>query len=149
MELLNWEGFFYDSVTWSFLTAVWMTVTLLDSPRLFSVFWPILIFYSEWSTLVLSFLSPPLPVPILCCLYQVHQLQLASPSPSCLIIFQFSSKVYYFSLFSLSFSFTLWSAGTFQQFLFFLCYWQPLDLVSCRDSGRLAEIRWSVCISKS
>ena len=49
------------------------------------------------------------------------------------------------SFFSLSFNFTLWSPGTAKstilQVLFFL-------LIIIR-SGRLAEIRWSVCISKS
>ena len=50
----------------------------------------------------------------------------------------------YLSFFSLSFSFALWSAGTakstIQQFLFLflIITW----------SGRLAEFRWSVCISK-
>ena len=51
----------------------------------------------------------------------------------------------YLSFFSLSFNFTLWSAGTdkstIMQVLFFL-------LIIIRSS-RLAEIRWSVCISKS
>ena len=51
----------------------------------------------------------------------------------------------YLSFFSLSFNFTLWSAGTAEstilQFLFFL-------LIIIR-SGCLAEIRWSVCISIS
>ena len=48
----------------------------------------------------------------------------------------------YFSFFSLSFNFTLWSAGTaksiFLQVLFIII-----------RSSRLAEIRWSVCMSKS
>ena len=51
----------------------------------------------------------------------------------------------YLSLFSLSFNFILWSTGTGKstilQVLTFL-------LIIIR-SGRLAEIRWSVCISKS
>ena len=51
----------------------------------------------------------------------------------------------YLSLFSHSFSFILWSAGTVKsiilQIFFFL-------LIIIR-SGLLAEIRWSVCISKS
>ena len=51
----------------------------------------------------------------------------------------------YLSFFSPSFSFILWSAGTVKstilQFFFFL-------LIIIR-SGRLAEIRWSVCMSKS
>ena len=51
----------------------------------------------------------------------------------------------YLSLISLSFSFTPWSAGaeksTTQQVLFLL--------LTITRSGRLAEITWSVCISKS
>ena len=51
----------------------------------------------------------------------------------------------YLYFFSLSFTFTLWSAGTAKytilQVLFFL-------LIIIR-SGRLGEIRWSVCILKS
>ena len=52
----------------------------------------------------------------------------------------------YLSFFSHSFSFILWSAGTVKstilQVLFF--FW----LIIIR-SGLLAEIRWSVCLSKS
>ena len=52
----------------------------------------------------------------------------------------------YLSFFSLSFSFSLWSAGTAKstilQVLFFSC------LLTIRF-GLLAEIRWSVCVSKS
>ena len=56
----------------------------------------------------------------------------------------------YLSLFSHSFSFILWSAGTAKStvlqnsFLFFLFFF---FLIIIR-SGLLAEIRWSVCISK-
>ena len=53
-------------------------------------------------------------------------------------------KSRYLSFFSLSYNFTLWSAGAakfpIRQVLFFLL------IIS---SDRLAEIRWSVCISKS
>ena len=59
--------------------------------------------------------------------------------------FNFLAKSRYLSFFSLSFNFTLWSVGTaqstIQQFLFFL-------LIITR-SGRLAQIRWSVYVSKS
>ena len=52
----------------------------------------------------------------------------------------------YLSFFSHSFSFILWSAGTAKltilQVLFFL-------LIIIIRSGLLAEIRWSVCMSKS
>ena len=59
--------------------------------------------------------------------------------------FNSQARSKYLSFFSISFSFTLWSIGivksTIRHVLFFL-------LVITR-SGRLAEIRWSVCISKS
>ena len=56
--------------------------------------------------------------------------------------FSSPERPWYLSLFSLSFSFTLWSAGTIQQVLFYF-------LLTITRSGRLAEIRWSVRISKS
>ena len=80
-------------------------------------------------------------------LFQVQQLQLVSPPPSFSIVFSFLSKSRYSFPFSLSFNFTRWSAGmsrtTIRQVLFFFC------LLTITRSGRLAEIRWSVYISKS
>ena len=38
---LLFESFFHISVSWWFLTEVWVTAILLKSPGLFSVFWPI------------------------------------------------------------------------------------------------------------
>ena len=56
----------------------------------------------------------------------------------------------YLFFFSHSFSFILWSAGTAKstilQILFFLFF---LFLLIIIRSGLLAEIRWSVCMSKS
>ena len=60
-----------------------VTVNLLKSPGLFSVFWPI-------STFVLLFPSSPVSVPILWWLYQTCQLQLLSPSLSRSIVFLIS-----------------------------------------------------------
>ena len=55
------------------------------------------------------------------------------------------AKSRYLSFFSLSFNFTLWSAGTAKsKILHFLSFW----LIIIR-SDRLAEIRWPVYISKS
>ena len=48
----------------------------------------------------------------------------------------------YLSFFSLSFNFTLWSAGTAKSTILFF-------LLIITWSGRQAEIRWSVCVSKS
>ena len=58
-------------------------VSFLKFPGLFSVFWPIsTMLQFGWSQLVLLFPSPPVPIPILCRLYRVHQLQLVLPSLS-------------------------------------------------------------------
>ena len=61
------------------------------------------------------------------------------------VFFNFQARSRYLSFFSHSFCFILWSAGTSKstilQVLFFL-----LIIIK---SGLLAEIRWSVCMSKS
>ena len=73
------------------------------------------------------------------------------------VIFMFYSFLFsslassrYLSVFSLSFSFTLWSArmtkSTIWQVLFFLFFFFLLTITM---SGHQAEIRWSVWISKS
>ena len=72
-------------------------------------------------------------------------------APITIVTFMFHSflkslpRSRYLSFFSLSFNFTLWSTGTAMfpilQVLFFLLF--------IIRSGRLAEFRWSVCMSKS
>ena len=97
------------------------------------------------STRLLLFPSPPVPVPFLWWLYQKHQLQLVSPPLSCSTIFQFSSKVYvlFFSFRFLSILLCSMPREQSPQFGSFSCFcWHT-------RSCRLAEIRWSVCISKS
>ena len=64
--------------------------------------------------------------------------------------FNSQARSRYWSLFSHSFSFILWSAGTakstiLQIFSFFFCFFLMIII----RSGLLAGIRWSVCISKS
>ena len=76
--------------------------------------------------------------PILWWPYRAHRLRLVSPSLSCCIFFQSSSKVQ--MLISLFAFFQFYSVE--QQFLFYF-------LLTITRSDRLAEIRWSVCISKS
>ena len=65
--------------------------------------------------------------------------------------FSSQAKFTYLSLFSLSFSFTLWSAGTakstIRQVLFFFFFF--FFLFTITRSGRLAKIKWSDRISKS
>ena len=76
-----------------FFTGVWLTVSLLKSPGLFSVFWPILTVLSfRWSPPVFLFPILPVLLPILSWLYRANWFQQVSPSPSWSIGFQFPSK---------------------------------------------------------
>ena len=53
----------FFSVNWWFFNGVWARASLLKSPGLFSVFWPIsIMLWFGWSPLVLLFPSPPVPV---------------------------------------------------------------------------------------
>ena len=53
-------------VSWWSFTELWVRTSLLKSPGLFSVFWPILMMQLlGWSLLVLLFPSPPVPLIIL------------------------------------------------------------------------------------
>ena len=84
-----------------------------------------------WSLFVLLFRILPTPFPILWWLYQFHRLQLESPSLSCSIGYQFHS-------FHLpSFYAVINQDGK-------VCF-----VLTITKSGRLEEIKWSVCISKS
>ena len=84
------------------------------------------------------FQTLPVPLPLLQWLYRVHRLQLVSPSPSCSIVF---SVLYQCLGTYLAFRFPsvlLSAKSTIRQDLCFL--------LTITRSGRLAEIRWSVCI---
>ena len=138
---------FHISVSWWSFTGVWVKASLLQSPGLFSLFWP---FYNAVVWMVstrppTSKFSSPFNNPFV-------TVSKAAITIGIIIIFMFHSffnslaRAKCLSFFSHSFSFILWSAGTaksaFLQVLFFLL------LITIR-SGLLAEIRWSVCISKS
>ena len=56
-------------------------------------------------------------------------------------LFNSRARSRYLSFFSFSFNFIQWSAGTCEFFFFFFLF--------IIYSGRLAEFRWSVCMSKS
>ena len=59
-------GVFHTSVVWWFSTGVWVTASLIKSPKLFLVFWPILIMpQSRWFPLVLLLPNLPVSVPVL------------------------------------------------------------------------------------
>ena len=69
-------------------------------------------------------------------------------------LFSSLARSIYLSFLSLSFNFTLWLAGiaksTILQVLFFcFCFFFFFFLFIIIRPGRLAEIKWSVCISKS
>ena len=56
---------FHTSVRWWFFAGVWVTASLLKSPGLFSVSWPILMLLFGWSSLVRQLPSPPFLLVIL------------------------------------------------------------------------------------
>ena len=115
---------------------------LLKSQRLFSVFLSILLMLmSGWFLMVLLFSNLPVRLPNLWALPQVRQLRLASPSPSCSIVFFFNSLAR-----SRHLSRCLFSINCFLLMFF---YSAGLFLLIITRSGRLAKIRWSVYITKS
>ena len=109
------------------------------------------------SPLVLLFLNPPVPLPILWWLYQGHWLLLVSPSLSCSIVFfsvPYQGQGTYLSFCFLSVllcglprrqspQFDRFSLG----FLFLGMGEKGLLIIT--RSGRLVEIKWFICISKS
>ena len=73
---------FHTSVSWWIPAGVWVTVSLLKSPELFSVFWPIsMMLLPGWFPLVLLFSRLPVPLPIFWGLFHIIiiLLQLVSP----------------------------------------------------------------------
>ena len=127
--------FFHTTVSWQFLTGVWVTASLLKSSGFFSVFWSI-------SIMLLSLISKSSNP----CTNPLATVPSAPITIGITVTFMFHSffsslaKSRYLFLFSLSFSFILWSAWT-AGYLFFL--------LTMTRSDRLHEIRGSVCISKS
>ena len=72
--------FFTTTLSDGLSLGVWVTASLLKSPRLFTVFWPMFaMLLFEWSRLVLRFITLPVFLRSLWGLFQVHQLQLVSP----------------------------------------------------------------------
>ena len=136
---------FHTGFSWWFLTEVWVIPSLLKSLGLYSVFWPILIMLQvEWSPLFLWFANPSVPVTIFWWLYQVHQLQLVSPSLSCSIVFfQFSFNIEVFISLSVLFQFYPVISCHIK-----IHYSTRLFLTITR-SGGLPYLRWSSCMSKS
>ena len=112
-------------------------------PRLFSVFWLILIMIEfGWPLLFLIFTSPSVPLRIFWWLYQKQKWQLVSPSPSCFTYFYILIKVNVFIFLFHFFHFYCVNAkSTICDVLFFLLI---IPWFGCLD-----VIKWFVCISKS
>ena len=115
---------FQTNVSWWFFTGVWVTASFLKSAELFSIFWPM----SLLVLLLIFCFSSPYTIPLV-------TVPSASNTIGITVTFRF---LRFFNL-------TLWSAemakSTILQVLFIL-------LIIIR-SGRLAGIRWFVCIPKS
>ena len=148
--LLLWE-FFTWAIADGFFTGDWVTASLLKSPGLFSVFWPILVKpLSEWSLICPLISKSSSPFTNLSGSFQLHQLPLISSSLSCSITssaHQQGPNVYPPFHFLLILLFGLPGRQTPQfsrfSFLFFSFFF------TITQSDRLAEIKWSVYISKS
>ena len=140
----SFESFPRQLTLMFFFIGVRESASLLKSPGLFWIFWTMkIMLLVGWSPLVFWFPSPPAPIPIPWWLYWEQQSQLVSPSLSCSIVFfQFSSKVqafiFFFRLPSVYLVVSRTAKSTIRQVLFFL--------LTISRSGRLAGIRWSVCI---
>ena len=127
---------FHISVSWWFFTGVRVTASLLGSPGLVSGFWlfpPTFKSSRHFNTPLVIVPKTPITIGTIFT-FMFHS------------FFNSLARSRYLSLFSHSFRFILWSAGTakstiFQILLFFL-------LIIIR-SGLLARIRWSVCMLKS
>ena len=122
---------------------VWVITGLVKSPKLFLVFLD-LNNAVVWTVSTHPFISNhPNAALILCWLYRILQLLWVSPLLS--RFFSSLTRSMYLSLFSLSFSFTQWSAGTAKSTIRQIIYF----LLTITRSGRLAKIKGSVCLSES
>ena len=142
---------FHTSVCWWFSTIVWVTASLLNSPELYSVFCPNLTRLKfGWCPIVILFPYPLVPLPNIWWLYRAHQLQLVSPSLSRSIDFWVLEQGLGIYLFFRFLSVLLCDLlerqsslfGIFSLFLLFYFF-------TITKFGRLAKIRWSVCVSNS
>ena len=131
----NWSSWiFHTCVGWKVFPEIWMIASLLTFPRLFSEFWPILTMSQFFMVSTRSLISKTLS-------------SFIKRYYRTFMFYRFSSSLprpRYLFLFSLSFNFltglSRWQYPQFSRFSFFVVYhW----------SGRLAKIRWAVCVSNS
>ena len=135
-------------VFWGFLTAVWVTVRVLESQGPFSVFLPLLLkLWFGRSQIVLFFFKAFSP--------STNPLVAVPWAPITIgkiVTFMFHSflnsqaRSRFLSLFSDSFNFTLWFGGTAKSIILQLHFFVVVD---CLRSSHLGVIWWSVSISKS
>ena len=133
--------FFHISVSWWSFTGDWVTAILLKSP----VFWPFSIMQLfSWSPLGTKS-SRPFNNPLVTVLK-------APITIGIIVTFMFHSffnslvRSSHLFLFSHTFSFILWSAGIAKSTILQIFF---LFLLIIIRSGLLAEIKWSICMSKS
>ena len=161
---MGYESFNYHFTStnfnwWSF-TGIWVTVSLLRSPRLFTVFKSILIMWSGWSWFFLCLPIPPV--------FFSRPSKTVPSSPiritvtfifhSCCFFFCSLARSKYLTIFLLFFNFhsAVWRDGKTHDeagSLFFLCCW--LSFVHQRERQNphtryvlLVGIWWSVWIRK-
>ena len=142
---------FHISVSWWFLTGIWVTASLLKSPGLFSVLWLISTVqvssslqdssqYSGWSQQCCSLDG----------LHLSSYFQVRSPciNPSVAVP---RAPITFGIIVTFMFQIPSQGPGTYPSFRFLsiLLCGLPGQQSPQFWSGRLAEIRWSVCISKS
>ena len=76
-------GDFHTSVRWWSFTEIWVTVSLLRFPGIFSVFWSILtMLYFGWSWFIIRFTTLPVPLSSVWVSFRAQPLQLVSCSIS-------------------------------------------------------------------
>ena len=138
---------FHISVSWWFFPGVWVTASLLKSPGLFSVFWPFSIMLSfGWFPLVCQLPSHQRPFNNL-----LVTMPKAPITIGIIVTFMFHSffnslaRSRYLSFFSHSYSVLF--CGQLEQQCRQFCKFSFLLIII--RSVLLAEIRWSVCMSKS
>ena len=140
---------FHISVSWWSFTGDWVTASLLKSPGLFSVFClSLIMLLFGCSPLGHQLPNSPSPLIILSLPCQKRQSQLVLLSPSCSIVFSilYQGQGTYLSFHILSVLFCGLPGQQSRQFRRFSFFFFLLIIIR---SGLWAEIRWSVCISKS
>ena len=130
----------YTWASWLFLTDVWVTASLLKSPGLFSVFWPILVMLLSGGSLrFLLFLSSSVPLPICGEMLQSAPITISITFRFMLTSFLILKQEIFISAFAFCGLPRLQNPLIVRFSLLLLITW----------SVRQAEIQWSICISKS